>query len=51
MEETGVDIKASDNQYCCQIRTGQKSTTKKWSFQGVDLLRKVKDGLVYEVDL
>lgn len=50
-EETGVDIRASDNQYCCQIRTGQKSTTKKWSFQGVDLLRKVKDGLVYEVDL
>lgn len=50
-ERTGYDLRSSDNRYHCKIRTGVKhsSMTRKWSNEGVELLRKVSEGTPYEV--
>lgn len=40
-QETGFDIKASDNTYHITMQTGKKSSTNKYSHAVVDLLRKV----------
>jgi hypothetical protein len=51
--EKGIDLRSSDNRYHCKIRTGNKasSMTRKWSHEGVDLLRRVINGEAYEVNV
>ena len=48
-DQTGFDMKASDNQYHITMRTGkaEKSVTHKYSEAAVDLLRKVLNGDSY----
>lgn len=41
---TGIDIRSTDNRYHCQIKSGAKSTIRKWSQEAVELMKKVKDG-------
>lgn len=50
IRDTGIDIKATDNKYHITIKTG-KSELNMYSREAVDLLKKVKDGMVYEVDI
>lgn len=52
-DQTGFDIKASDNRYHITMRVGraEKSVTNKYSEAAVDLLRKVKDGEPYEIEM
>lgn len=52
-EQTGFDMKASDNRYHITMRTGRAagSVTNKYSEAAVDLLRKIRDGLPYELDV
>ncbi len=52
-DEKKVDIRSSDNQYHCKIKTGtgKGSLTRKWSLKSVDLLRQVAEGLDYDVDI
>ncbi|MGE7417296.1 hypothetical protein [Methylobacterium tarhaniae] len=51
--ETGVDLRATDNKYHCKIKTGKKDSSKtgKWSVAAIDLLKKVIDGRDYNVDI
>lgn len=42
--KTGIDIRSTDNRYHCQIKSGAKSTIRKWSQEAVDLMKKVKSG-------
>lgn len=51
-DQTGFDMKASDNKYHITMRTGRAagSVTNKYSEAAVDLLRKVRDGDPYEID-
>lgn len=52
-DEKGIDLRSSDNRYHCKIKTGNKasSMTRKWSHEGVALLKKVQDGEEYDVGL
>lgn len=50
-EETGYDIKATDNKYHIKVMTGVKSSTRKYSKQCLDLLILVRDGKPYNVNL
>lgn len=49
----GVNLRETDNRYHCKIKTGkkEKSATHKWSQEAVDLLRAVRDGVSYKVEL
>jgi SIR2-like domain len=51
-DETGFDMKATDNKYHIVMRTGQAegSKTHKYSDVAVDLLRKVHKGEKYKLD-
>ena len=51
-EQTGFDIKASDNRYHITMRVGKaaKSVTNKYSEAAVDLLRAVLKGEKYVLD-
>ncbi len=51
-DQTGFDMKASDNKYHITMRVGkaEKSVTNKYSEQAVDLLRAVLNGEKYELD-
>ncbi|WP_330082558.1 SIR2 family protein [Methylocystis iwaonis] len=51
--EKGVDIKSSDNKYHCVTRTGlnPNSVSRKYSDAFCDLLVRVKNGDMYELDL
>lgn len=51
-QETGFDMKATDNKYHILMRTGQAvgSQTHKYSDAAVDLLKKVQSGAAYELD-
>jgi len=51
VEDTGVDIKSSDNSYHISMRTGKKkgSRTDKYSQACVDLLARVASGAKYEL--
>ncbi len=42
-EQTGVDIKASDNRYHLNIKTGDASSTHKYSPEFIELLRTYRD--------
>lgn len=50
-KEKGVNICASDNQYHCSVKTGDKSRTGKYSKEAVALLAKVMKGEEYEVNI
>jgi hypothetical protein len=52
-EDHGIDIKTSDNRYHCAIKTGRAagSVTHKYSEEAVSLLRKIKDGSEYTIEL
>ncbi|WP_158966543.1 SIR2 family NAD-dependent protein deacylase [Chachezhania sediminis] len=50
-DETGIDIKASDNRYHCTVRISKKSKAQMYSDEAVDLLKLVRDGLQYEVEV
>ncbi len=52
-DETGKDIRSTDNCYHCKIKTGNKasSITRKWSNQAVDLLKKANSGEEYALNL
>ncbi|HEE5436319.1 TPA: SIR2 family protein [Acinetobacter baumannii] len=50
-EETGHDIKASDNRYHIKVSTGLRSHTRKYSKQCLDLLTLVRDKKPYSVNL
>lgn len=52
-EDTGIDLKASDNRYHCRIKTGKKeaSAVRKWSDEAVALLKRVRDNEAYEMKL
>lgn len=52
-DETGHDLRSSDNRYHERIKTGKKaaSATRKWSHEAVDLFRDVLAGRAYEVNL
>lgn len=51
-DQTGFDMKASDNKYHITMRVGkaEKSVTNKYSEAAVDLLRSVLNGEKYELD-
>lgn len=52
-KEKGVDIKSSDNPYHISIKTGNASSsiTHKYSDRAIDLLKNVKNGCAYELDM
>ncbi|GAN77755.1 hypothetical protein Asru_0445_01 [Acidisphaera rubrifaciens HS-AP3] len=52
-KEKGVDIKASDNRYHSATKTGQAATAvaHKYSDDLLDLMRKMKKGEAYELEL
>lgn len=50
-EETGHDLKASDNKYHIKVATGARSHTRKYSKQCLDLLTLVRDKKPYNVNL
>lgn len=52
-KENGVDIKTFDNAYHISIKTGSKSSsvTHKYSEKAIELLKKVRDGCAYELDV
>ncbi|RDZ42954.1 hypothetical protein C5B86_14810 [Haloferax sp. Atlit-19N] len=50
-EETGVNIKESDNQYHMDIAFDREEPQHRYSDAAVDLLKKVRDGESYELDL
>jgi SIR2-like domain len=51
-EQSGFDMKASDNAYHITLRTGKaaKSITNKYSEAAIDLLRKVLNGETYQLE-
>jgi hypothetical protein len=52
LDETGFDMKGSDNKYHIVMRTGRAagSKTHKYSDAAVDLLQKVHDGGKYKLE-
>jgi hypothetical protein len=48
-DETGVDLRASDNCYHERIKTGKKSATRKWSHEAVELFKKIIAGKEYKL--
>lgn len=52
-EEKGVELRETDNRYHCKIKTGkmEKSATRKWSQESIELFRAIKDGKDYKLDL
>ena len=50
-EEKSIDLRATDNRYHCKIKTPkkEKSATRKWSQEAIDLLNLVKSGGEYEI--
>lgn len=52
-EETGIDLKCSDNRSHCAVKVGKKdsSVSRKYSSAAVSLLADVRDGKAYQIDL
>lgn len=50
-KKVGYDIKATDGEYHVAIKTGQTSTTHKYSLAFVELLREIKDSKKANVDI
>lgn len=44
-EQTGIDVRSSDNRYHCKIKTGSKNTsvTRKWSHESIALFLEYKN--------
>ncbi|UXN06062.1 SIR2 family NAD-dependent protein deacylase [Bartonella sp. HY761] len=49
--EKDVNIRASDNIYHCNFRIGEKSSSRKWSFAFVEILKKVQNNEPYNLEL
>lgn len=52
-QEKQVDLKATDNRYHCAVKVGKKdsSVSRKWSSAAVELLKDVRDGKPYKLQL
>jgi SIR2-like domain len=50
-QETGIDLKVSDNRYHILTKTGKKSSTHKYSDTLLILLEKMRDGKPYDFKL
>ena len=50
-EETGCDIKATENKYHSEVMTSSESGTHKYSDACIELLRKVKNGEEYILEI
>lgn len=50
-EESGFDMKGSDNRYHIEVPAGKKTFIHRYSDAAVDLLRKLQKGDQYELDL
>jgi len=50
-KEKGVNIKESDNKYHLKVKVGASSSTHKYSQSMVDLLKKVRDGDEYIIEI
>nr|WP_246810508.1 SIR2 family protein [Ensifer sp. ENS08] len=50
-EEKAIGLRSTDNRYHCKIKTGNKASSmaRKWSHEGVDLLKKVLNNEDYEI--
>lgn len=48
-DESGIDIKSSDNQYHCKVRISRKSQAHMYSNEALELLAAVRDGQPYSV--
>lgn len=51
MEDTGVDIKATENKYHSKVMTSTEAGTHKYSDACIELLKKVKNNEEYELNL
>ncbi len=49
-EDTGIDLRSTDNAYHCQIKTGIKSKSRKWSHAAVTLFENFKGGKKIKLD-
>jgi len=52
-EDTGIELRETDNKYHCKIKTGkkEKSATRKWSQEAIDLFSTIIDGKDYKLDM
>ncbi len=50
-DEKKINIKDSDNKYHICVPTGSSSTSRKYSMECIELLRKVKNGQDYDIHL
>lgn len=50
-EETGVNLRETDNKYHCCVKTGKSSVSHKWSHAAIDLFAKVLAGEEYKLEL
>ncbi|GEK46010.1 hypothetical protein HPA02_02930 [Bisbaumannia pacifica] len=50
VEQTGVNIKSSDNAYHVTIKSGSKAVFNKYSHRAIELLRLVRDGEEYTLE-
>lgn len=52
-QEKGVKFRDTDNRYHCKIKTGkkEKSATRKWSQEAIDLIKRAMNGQDYTLEL
>jgi len=50
-EATGKDLRSTDNIYHCQIKTGDKSKSRKWSHAAIELFEAIKNGQPYDLQI
>lgn len=52
-DETGIDLRSTDNRYHCKIKTGNAagSATRKWSHEAVSLFQKIDNGEKYALQI
>ncbi len=50
-EETGVNLRETDNKYHCGIKTGKTSISHKWSHEALDLFSKILNDENYTLSL
>lgn len=50
-EDTGINIRNTNNKYHVTIKTGSKSKAEKYSKETLHLLTKVRDQVLYDLDL
>lgn len=50
-EDKNIDLRSSDNKYHCKIRTGNTSSSRKWSHEAIALFKSVNANEEYEITL